>query len=90
MMQAYEDQWVSLGDLVYLNEDQAGTIGAEGFTDQQLCCYPGIEFEFGRECTFKLLPQQMYTMAKQLRAASAATTDADTLLQLHEEARREK
>lgn len=89
-MQAYEDQWVSLGDLIYLHEETSGTVGAEGFTDPRVCCFNGNDgYEFGRDCTFKLLPQQMYTMAKQLKQVSESLAP-EKLAQLTEEARRER
>ena len=65
-------QFIALGDQIFIYEDATGGhVSVEGFTQFSL----SLEHEdsltnetvFGAHAIFRLMPQQMYTMAKQLR-----------------------
>ena len=98
---ASHDSFISLGDQVYLHEDAtSGHVSVEGFTDMQLCLDHEssltAESVFGAHAVFRLMPQQMYTMARQLRSFDAHPPDISPeqlklrRTQMLEEARREK
>ena len=98
------DQYISISDFIYLHDEAlGGFISVEGFTDMQLAIEMEStlvgEHDFGHHAVFRLMPQQMYTMAKQLRAFDAqpaggslgALAERDLRRrELEEEVRREK
>ena len=89
------DAFVSVGDSIYLYHELHGMLGAEGFTDFQLACHPNgsSAVEFGRTCAFRILPQQMYTQARQLKQSQEHkhdVLDPEIKQQLIVQAKREK
>ena len=95
------ESYISLGDEIYCHEETTdGYFSCEGFTQLNLC----LEHEsnltydsaFGHSAIFRLVPQQTYTMAKQLRSFDAHPPDAgvaalrERRAQLLTEAKREK
>ena len=74
------EQYVLVSDYIYMqSESISGYITAEGFTDMHLAIQSEQELvslptkDFGDHAVFRVLPQQMYTMSKQLRAFEAST-----------------
>lgn len=93
MLSEAADTYVSIGDSVFLYDETHGTLGVEGFTDVLTGCYSSsMPVEFGRLCTFRLVPQQMYTLARQLKAnlESREMVDPELQLQLTADAKRER
>lgn len=96
------DQYISLSDVVYLHDEMVGGfLSVEGFTDFQLTIESEHELvsspnkDFGQFAIFRLMPQQMYTMSKQLRSFEATPGESTPerelrRRQLMEEVRREK
>jgi hypothetical protein len=69
-------EFIALGDQVYVHEDATGGhVSVEGFTQLSLSLQHEESLTndtvFGAHAIFRLMPQQMYTMAKQLRSFDA-------------------
>ena len=78
------DQYISISDFIYLHDEAlGGFISVEGFTDMQLAIEMEStlvgEHDFGHHAVFRLMPQQMYTMSKQLRVFDAQPSDLGRL-----------
>jgi hypothetical protein len=91
--------YLALADLVYLHDEAlGGIISVEGFTDNELAIETEnrlMDNDFGRQAVFQLMPQQMYTAAKHLRAFDInqpeASDERDRMRKdLVEDVRREK
>ena len=72
-----------IADHIYLGDEAvSGIISVEGFTDMQLTMESEanlLQHDFGQHAVFRLMPQQMYTMAKQLKVFEARNRFHDVL-----------